>query len=75
MVKRIQSFEFLNFLKSKTMYIVEAWKKLDGNDGINQTWKMDLPLGSPEILLTPLWSTILVARSKFLPNMKCKLRV
>lgn len=40
---------------------------------MDQTWKMDLPLGSPEILLTPLWSTILVARSKFLPNMKCKL--
>lgn len=39
----------------------------------SQTWKMERPLGSPKTLLTPLWSTILVALSKFLPNKKCKL--
>lgn len=39
----------------------------------SETWKINLPLGCPEILLTPLWSTILVAPSKFFPNKKCKL--
>lgn len=37
------------------------------------TWKMDRPLGSPEILLIPLWSNILVALSKFFPKIKCNL--
>lgn len=36
---------------------------------------MERPLGWPEIFLTPLWSTIFVALSRFLPNKKCKLHL
>lgn len=41
--------------------------------GSRETRKKNRPLGEPETRRTPPWSTILVARSKFLPNKKCKL--
>lgn len=40
---------------------------------IKRTRKRKRPLGKPETLRTPPWSTILVARSKFFPYRKCKL--